>query len=79
MATNDQREGDLVEPEGVNAGIPVDGGAAVAESESGGGPPGYGQNSDRLGQGQGEMLSRPGSENGRTDRGPGQEMSASEG
>ncbi len=73
-----------MEPEGVNAGPPVDGGRPPA-------PPDEDQMAVRHdpardtpaaepeGQGSGEMLSRPGSDNGLTQRGPGQEMSAGEG
>lgn len=75
------RPHDLVEPEGVNAGSTVDGGpdpAAGAPSRSdrsGSEDP----EPDDQGQGNGELLSDPGSDNGVTGAGPGQEMSAGEG
>ncbi len=73
-----------MEPEGVNAGPPVDGGRPPAEPDEHkpAGPHDPGRDTpvaDPEGQGGGEMLSRPGSDNGLTRRGPGQEMSAGEG
>lgn len=88
MSSNVERDGDpapLVEPEGVNAGGPVDQGAGPA----GGSPVEAARRDatgerdvpeqDDQGQGEGELLSRPGAHNGVTRRGPGQELSAEEG
>lgn len=77
----------LVEPEGVNAGPPVDRGAppvegaevASADASEEVRPGGDQPQPAGEGQGQGELLSRPGSANGLTRSGPGQEFSAEEG
>lgn len=77
----------LVEAEGVNAGGPVDRGAPPSEGAGAASadapdevPPGGDQpHPAGEGQGQGELLSRPGSANGLTSPGPGQEFSAGEG
>ena len=82
MSSYDESDGDkgaLVEPEGVNAGGPVDEGASPADP-----PPISGEDHEEPrpegeGQGQGELLSGPGSDNGLTRPGPGQELSAQEG
>lgn len=82
----DGDSGALVEPEGVNAGSPVDDGPPPAEESGRSGTDQAEGAADRdgprpngEGQGQGEMLSRPGSANGLTRPGPGQEFSAEEG
>lgn len=89
MSSNVEGDGEksaLVEPEGVNAGGPVDRGPSPAER---GGPPAAGSDGPQAdpdgpgpgaeGQGDGELLSGPGSDNGITRPGPGQETSAGEG
>lgn len=73
-----------MEPEGVNAGGPVDAGRPPAEPDAReaadrDGPVPDRPDADPGGQQNGEMLSSPGSDNGVTHRGPGQELSAGEG
>jgi len=80
----DSDQGPLVEPEGVNAGGPVDRGAPPAAGRDAAGGAGDeangdGPEKDEQGQGQGGLLSRAGSDNGLTRPGPGQELSAEEG
>lgn len=78
MARNDHPQADLVEPEGVNAGGPADGGTPAGDPE-GAAAEAQAPDGNPEGQGQGELLSGPGSDHGLTHPGPGQEMSAAEG
>lgn len=84
MSTDAEHQGGLVEPEGVNAGGPIDKGPAPeepAEPDPAGGRAGERKTPahDPVAKDGGELLSRPGSGNGLNSSGPGQEMSVAEG
>lgn len=79
-----EERGDLVEPEGVNAGPPVDEGPPVTAGESGAGPDRSGDPSGGapVGGGKGELLSGPEANRaqvGEAPPQPGLELEAGEG